>query len=92
VLFFGYARQGALVTPVVALLAALAIARWGGPLAARMPDRRAGLAIALALAVPVLLEAARWLQRPQVAIDGRTIGATDPFPPGDHRDQAVAVR
>jgi hypothetical protein len=92
VLFFGYARQGALVTPVVALLAALALARWGGPVVARIEVRRADLAIALALAVPVALEAARWLQRPKVTIDGRTIGPTDPFPADDHRDQAVAVR
>ena len=92
VLFFGYARQGALVTPVVALLLALAAARWVRPLAARWTGGRLPLVIALVLALPVAVEAVRWLREPQVTIDGQAAGPVDPFPPDEHRDQAIVVR
>jgi hypothetical protein len=92
VLFFGYARQGAMMTPVVALLAALAIERWALPFAAGLTARRAAVLGAIVLAGPVVLEGARWLSRPAVTIDGRAIGPADPFPAREHRDQAVDVR
>lgn len=91
-LFFGYARQGAMMAPVVALLAALAVERWGLPLASRLPARRAAVLGAIVLAAPVLLEGARWIARPAVTIDGQPVGATDPFPASEHRDQAIRVR
>jgi hypothetical protein len=91
-LFFGYARQGAMVVPVVALPAALAIERWVLPLAARWPARRTAVLAAIALAAPVLVEGVRWAARPDVTIDGRAVGTIDPFPADEHRDQAVRVR
>ena len=91
-LFFGYARQGAMTAPVVALLAALAIERWALPLASRLPARRAAALAVIVAAAPVLLEGARWATGPEVSIDGRAVGAGDPFPPHEHRDQAVRVR
>jgi hypothetical protein len=92
VLFFGYARQGATMTPVVALLAALAIERWVLPRVPRVGPPRAAVLASIVLATPVLLEAARWLRPPAVTIDGRAIGPVDPFPAREHRDQAVDVR
>jgi hypothetical protein len=91
-LFFGYARQGAMMVPVVALLAALALVRWGGALVDRIPGPRRTLLVALALALPVAVEIARFASRPAVTIDGQAIGPADPFPADEHRDQAVLVR
>ena len=92
VLFFGYARQGATTVPVIALLAALAAERWVLPRVPAMPPRRAAALAATLLAAPVVLEAGRWLSRPDVTIEGRAIGPADPFPVREHRDQAVRVR
>ena len=92
VLFFGYARQGATMMPVVALLAALAIERHALPRMPRLTARRAAVLGAIALTAPVVLESARWLSRPAVTIDGRAIGAADPFPVREHRDQVLDVR
>jgi hypothetical protein len=86
--FFGYARHGALVAPLVALLAALA---FEGRLA-RLDERRfrrAVLAVALLLAG---LEAARALHPPQVRLDGRPIAAGDPLPPDHHRAVVYEAR
>lgn len=90
VAFFGYARVGATVIPVVSLLLALAAVE----VTARVRARRAGagegaargawrrpLAVAgLVAAVLVTVETARWASRPELSLDGRPIGATDPFP------------
>ncbi|HET9315485.1 MAG TPA: hypothetical protein VFQ51_07825, partial [Vicinamibacteria bacterium] len=92
VLFFGYARQGAMMTPVVSLFAALAIERWALPLAPPVAARRAAVLATIALGVPVALEGARWMSRPSVTIDGRAIGPADPFPVREHRDQRLDVR
>ena len=97
VAFFGYARQGATVIPVVALLACLAVERAlalvrerrGRPPAAAPRRRRWALAAALLL---LALEGWRWAAQPTVKIDGREIGATDPHPAEDHRDREIDVR
>jgi hypothetical protein len=78
ILFFGYARQGALIAPVIALLAALAAEPW-------LPSRRLGLAISL----PLVLETARFLAGPSVLIDGRAVHGPDPWPEDLHRSQRV---
>lgn len=93
VAFFGYARQGAMMIPVVLLLMALAVERWvlRGPLAvlARAP---AVLGVGL-LAAAVAAEAARWRARPQVLIDGEVVtSAADPVPLDVHRDHRIEVR
>jgi hypothetical protein len=92
VLFFGYARQGAVVVPVVALLTGLAVERWVLARAARPAGSRVPrFAIAVLLA-GVGLEAARLFAKPAVSIDGRVAGATDPFPADDHRGRRIEVR
>ena len=89
VFFFGYARQGAVAVPVVALLAALALDRW---LVGRVLPR----ARATRLAVVILLlgagaEAARFAARPVVRIDGLPAGEADPIPPDDHRARRIEI-
>lgn len=86
--FFGYARQGALVAPIVALLAALAFER---RLAACGPRgfRRAVLAAAFLLAAT---EAARALHPPRISLDGRPIDAGDPLPADHHRAVSYEAR
>jgi hypothetical protein len=86
VLFFGYARQGGCVVPVVALCAAMA--------AERLERRSPRLARALPVLVLGLLaalvgtETARWARPPVPTVDGRRIETVDPFR-DLHRDQRV---
>ena len=75
-LFFGYARQGAMAIPIVAILLALAVERV-------LHVRPSRLAFAV-LAVGVTLEAARFVSKPQVRLDGARIGRSDPHPPDEH--------
>jgi dolichyl-phosphate-mannose-protein mannosyltransferase len=87
VAFFGYARQGATVIPVVAVLVGLALERW-------TPVRAARLAVPVLL-FGVTLEAARWIAKPAVSIDDRAIGAADSFGPTDpvlHRVDVSVLR
>lgn len=91
VLFFGYVRQGALVIPVVAILAGLAAERW---VPARPAPRGRGRVPRFATAVLLIgiaVEGARFFSRPAVRIDGLAIGEEDPFPPDDHRARRVEV-
>lgn len=85
--FFGYARQGALVAPVVALLGVLA---FEAPLA-RLGARAVRLALGLALAL-LALEGARALHPPVVRLDGRTIAAGDPLPADHHQPVRYEAR
>jgi hypothetical protein len=89
VAFFGYARQGAAVFPVVALLMGLALDRL---MTGRLGKRRARVALAAWMAVSVGLEAARLVRGPEVFVDGLPITAGDPFPADLHRDQRIDVR
>jgi hypothetical protein len=86
ILFFGYARQGACVIPVVALCAALAAER----LARRSPRFARGLPVLTLglLTTPIAVEAARWARPPVPTVDDRRIETTDPFR-DLHRDQRV---
>ncbi len=86
--FFGYARQGAVVIPVVGLLVALALERW---LPTRLPARVPTRLTVLLLLFGVGAETARFLSRPVVRVDGLSVGKVDPFPPGDHRERRVEV-
>jgi hypothetical protein len=90
-MFFGYARMGASVVPVVALLAALAAERWIVPRLPRLAQRGTLLA-ALAGAALLGLEGARCWQQPRIFIDSQEVGPRDPFPPDVHRDQRIEVR
>ena len=88
VAFFGYARLGAQAAPVVALLGMLALT---GP-EARAARRGHLLAGGLAAALLVGVETVRFLDPPELRIDGRTVGASDPFPPDIHRVQRLEAR
>jgi hypothetical protein len=93
--FFGYARQGATVIPVVVLGSCLAI-RWIlgrlGLGATGPAGRRRVMALACVLAVCLVgVESYRWLSRPVVRIDGRRIEAGDPWPVADHEDRRIEV-
>jgi len=89
VLFFGYARQGAMLVPVIALLAALAMERWVLPRAPKTLERH--VLVAALLLAPVVVESVRYIAQPAVTVDGQAVGPVDPFPPHEHRDQAVRV-
>lgn len=83
-LFFGYARHGALIVPVLAVLAAAAIARAATRNAASpLPW------LAAALLLAIVVEGVRWQHRPGLRIDGQAVTAADPFPGDLHRDQRV---
>jgi hypothetical protein len=86
--FFGYARQGAAVIPVIALLAAIAFERatrsW-----TPLRTRRTLLGAAGAC---LLLETARFLSPPTLSVDGRPVVHGDPFPMAEQRDRRVDAR
>lgn len=98
VAFFGYARIGASVTPVVFLLVALATdrhilgrawkpgpvrsARWNGEM------RWAAGLIGLVL----LVECLRFASNPRILVDGQPIEAGDPFAGPVHVERRVDVR
>jgi len=89
VAFFGYARQGATVFPVAAVLLGLALVRWM-PGWGRAEPGRVLRATALALAALVAVEAGRFLRPPSLAIDGRPLEAGDAT--DLHRDQTIDAR
>jgi hypothetical protein len=92
VLFFGYARQGASVVPVLAVLIALLIDRL---LSRPWLEARAGLrrnliqGAVLVVALVVAFDAARGLSGVQLTIDGAIVEDADPFPPADHEDRTL---
>jgi hypothetical protein len=87
--FFGYARQGALVFPVVALLLGLAAARWIPTVGGARPQPVLRIT-ALALAVLVAVEGIRALRPPALAVDGRPLEAGDSA--NLHHDQRIDPR
>jgi hypothetical protein len=97
VAFFGYAREGAVLIPVLALSCALLVGRGLLPLrgfAGRGhvltdPQRwfvAAGLGLAL-----LATEAYRWHSDPVVRLDGRVVGVDQPFPEPDYRVRRLEV-
>ena len=86
VAFFGYARQGASVFPVVALLLALAVLRWIPALRGRAPGQVLR-ATALVLAAAVAVEGARALRPPALRVDGQPLETGEPE--DLHRDQTI---
>ena len=86
--FFGYARQGAAVIPVVALLGALAFER-----ATRAwPPARTRAVLVAAAGACLLLEGARFLFPPALSIDGRPVTRGDPFPMAEQLDRRIDAR
>jgi hypothetical protein len=98
VAFFGYAREGAVLIPVFALsLGLLARQGWsylaGGVQSPRkILSRRAGLTgLCLLAAALVAVEAFRWHSNPVVTLDGREVGAADPYPGADYEERRLQV-
>ena len=95
--FFGYARQGASVIPVVALLVCLGaramLSRLVNSSSILWLTRRGGRLVWGAALVLLAIEAGRWFAEPDVVLDGRAItAATAPFPSDDYRERFVDVR
>lgn len=96
--FFGYARQGASVIPVVALCSCLAVAgltSWWElrrTFVAPWFARRRLPVVLTAVLLLLALETGRWAQGPQITIDGRAIRGGDPFPVDDHRDRRLEIQ
>ncbi len=84
VAFFGYARTGATVIPVLALLAGLAAERWLPRREERAGRRRWPRPALLAVALLLAGETARWIAPPRIAVDGRPLAGADPFPVDHH--------
>jgi len=97
--FFGYAREGAVVIPVFALLLGLLTAR-GLPRLPRIPTRistapnvRKWLQVSCLLAlILIAIEGFRWNSGPVVTLDGRLVGAGDPFPGTEYEERRLRVR
>ena len=92
--FFGYAREGAVVIPVLALAAGLFAARTLPRLAGRVSaagSRRWVWAAGLAALTLVAIEGARWMSEPVVTLDGRETGRADPFPSMEYQERRLRV-
>jgi hypothetical protein len=97
--FFGYAREGAVVIPVLALLLGLLAVRGLPRLAgfttriSAAPSIRRWLWVGCVLALLLTaIEGSRWLSRPVVTLDGRESGTGDPFPEPDYEDRWLEVK
>ncbi len=92
-MFFGYARHGVTVIPVVAALTAVAVGELARRLRLGLPEGRRGLAVATLIAcLGLAVEGQRYLRPPTLLLDGRVAGATDPQPLGEHRDRRAEAR
>jgi len=94
--FFGYAREGVVVIPVfallVGLLAARGLPRWFPIRFTASPSVRNWLRASCILAVIlVAIETGRWLSEPVVTLDGRQVGAAEPFPASEYRERQLRV-
>jgi hypothetical protein len=96
--FFGYAREGAVLIPLLALLAALLATRglqgvtrrpaYAGN--ARVSARAVWVSLLLA-AMLAAVEGVRWASGPVVLLDGRQAGVIEPFPAGEYRPRQLQV-
>ena len=91
VLFFGYARHGATVVPVLALLAGLAAERWSSRRVPLVPDRTVVRGTAAVLLLATGVEAVRFLSKPDVRVDGVAVGAAAPSSADDHRSRRIEL-
>jgi hypothetical protein len=94
VAFFGYARQGASVVPVVGLCLALVLGRFFPSLLENSAgSMKKVLRAALVVAVVFTgLEFMRWWHPPTIEVDGRAaVAAGDPWPLDRHEDRRLVV-
>ena len=87
--FYGYAREGAVLIPVFALLLALPVAR--GLKRFSPAGRWLQLTAVLAL-ILIAIEAYRWQSEPVVTLDGRDVAAGDPFPGMEYEERQLRVK
>ena len=97
VAFFGYAREGATVIPVIAVLIALAAERclgasWSPVRFAAQSPQRWLLASLLAGFGLIGIEGLRWSVGAIVSLDGREVGEMDPFPESDYQNRRLQVK
>jgi hypothetical protein len=86
--FFGYARQGAAVIPVVALLLAIALER-----ATRAwPAARTRNVLLAAAGICLALETVRFVAPPALSVDGRPVERGDPFPMAEQETRRIEAR
>lgn len=89
VVFFGYARQGALGIPVLALGIGAALAPW---LEARWrPTTLTRLVIAIA-SVALALEVGRWATSPSIAVDGQVVTGSAGIADRDFQTRQLSYR
>ncbi|MEY2982759.1 MAG: hypothetical protein RL562_2986 [Planctomycetota bacterium] len=86
-LFFGYARLGALLTPIVGVLLGLAVE----PLALRAPRGALWGSLVLLLAV-LAIETGRWWRGVRIFVDGAEVKTVEPWPPLEFEDRQLTVR
>jgi len=98
VAFYGYAREGAVVIPVFALLLGLLAARGLPrlrPSTGRthfLPRVRSWLLASCVLALVLFaIEAYRWISEPVVTLDGLEVGAVEPFPGAEYQQRLLRV-
>jgi len=96
--FFGYAREGAVVIPVFALLLGILIVRalprmrgFSHRASSRPGARRWLWAACLLAVILVAIEGSRWLSEPVVTLDGREVGVMDPFPGMEYEERRLEV-
>jgi len=97
--FFGYAREGAVVLPVFALLAGLVLIHGldqfskirGRDFASPNPMRWLQLSCFLAF-ILVATEAYRWNSIPVIFMDGQEVGIVEPFPQANYQTRKIEVR
>jgi hypothetical protein len=96
-LFYGYARHGATVIPVLLLLICLAfqsmpgLSRYRQALAGNRQRARTLLIVA-ALAIAVTgCELLRLVRQPTVQVDGQALGKYDSWPVDEHEDRMITV-
>lgn len=99
VAFFGYAREGAVVIPVVALLFGLIVARRLPRLvtfstgSGAYPGLKRWLQVCCVLAlVLIAIEGYRSYSAPVITLDGQRVTAGGPFPEPDYEDRRLQVK
>lgn len=87
--FFGYARQGAQLIPVVALLVALSLHR---AIPALFAGNRGRLCATLFAAACLSAETVRYLRPPQLSLDGKAVSSGYGAPGADHETHRFEAR
>jgi len=96
--FFGYAREGAVIIPVFALLLGLlatrGLSQYTRPQTrfAASPGVMKWLQVSCVLAlILIAVEGFRWNSEPVVTLDGRDVAAGDPFPGAEYEERRLQV-